>query len=81
MRFPASHCSHGLCTALGQAFAQESGLYAGPLTGEGSHSHSWSLDYAEGFGQYFAGSITITWLNQGQIPDGPLVQAGWGRRV
>jgi hypothetical protein len=38
------------------------------------------MDYTEGFGQYFAGSIT--WLNEGHIPDhhrdGPLAQL-WAR--
>jgi hypothetical protein len=69
-----------LCVAPARAFAQELALYAGPLTGEHSHSYSWALDYTEGFGRYLAGSIT--WLNEGHIPDhhrdGPTVQL-WGR--
>jgi hypothetical protein len=68
------------CVAPPRMFAQELALYAGPLTGEHSHSYSWALDYTEGFGRYFAGSIT--WLNEGHIPDhhrdGPMVQL-WGR--
>jgi hypothetical protein len=66
--------------AAGRASAQELGIYAGPLTGEHSHSYSWQLDYTEGIGRYFAGSVS--WLNEGHIPDhhrdGPLVQL-WGR--
>jgi hypothetical protein len=69
-----------LCAGSGRAYAQELGFYAGPLTGEHSHSYSWALDYTEGFGRYFAGSVT--WLNEGHIPghhrDGPTVQL-WGR--
>jgi hypothetical protein len=69
-----------LSAAASRASAQELGLYAGPLTGEHSHSYSWQLDYTEGIGRYFAGSVS--WLNEGHIPDhhrdGPLVQL-WGR--
>ncbi|MGF6870805.1 hypothetical protein [Paraburkholderia sp. MM5477-R1] len=69
-----------LCAGPGYASAQEFSLYTGPLTGEHSHSYSWSMDYTEGFGRYLAGSVT--WLNEGHMPDhhrdGPLVQV-WGR--
>jgi hypothetical protein len=69
-----------LCAGTSRVSAQEFALYTGPLTGEHSHSYSWSMDYTEGFGQYFAGSFT--WLNEGHITDhhrdGPVVQA-WGR--
>ncbi|KXU83958.1 hypothetical protein CI15_25930 [Paraburkholderia monticola] len=69
-----------LGAAAGRASAQELGLFAGPLTGEHSHSYSWQLDYTEGIGRYVAGSVS--WLNEGHIPDhhrdGPLVQL-WGR--
>jgi hypothetical protein len=66
-----------ICGVAGHASAQEFTLYAGPLTGENGHSYAWALDYTEGFGQYFAGSLT--WLNEGHVPDhhrdGPLAQA------
>ena len=69
-----------LCAGSGSASAQEFSLFAGPLTGEHSHSYAWAMDYTEGFGQYLAGSIV--WLNEGHMPDhhrdGPLVQV-WGR--
>ncbi|MGF6774773.1 hypothetical protein P3T18_007294 [Paraburkholderia sp. GAS199] len=69
-----------LCVSASRAEAQEFALYTGPLTGDGSHSYSWAMDYTEGFGQYFAGSFT--WLNEGHMPnnhrDGQLVQV-WGR--
>lgn len=63
------------------ASAQELSLYAGPLTGgSGNRSYSWAIDYTEGFGQYFAGSIG--WLNEGHVPghhrDGQAVQV-WAR--
>ncbi|OLL27734.1 hypothetical protein BTH42_31490 [Burkholderia sp. SRS-W-2-2016] len=64
----------------GRVSAQELGLYAGPLTGENNHSYSWAIDYTEGIGRYFAGSIT--WLNEGHIAghhrDGPVAQL-WAR--
>ncbi len=69
-----------VCCGSGPAVAQEFGLYTGPLTGGGQHSYSWAMDYQEGFGKYFAGSIT--WLNEGHIPghhrDGHLAQF-WAR--
>jgi hypothetical protein len=70
-----------LCSVLcGSAGAQEIGLYAGPLASGGQHTYSWSLNYIEGLGPYFAGSIS--WLNEGHIPDhhrdGPTVQL-WAR--
>lgn len=69
-----------LSTASGAAFAQEFGLYGGPLKSGGDHSYGWAMDYTEGFGKYFAGSIT--WLNEGHIPDhhrdGQLIQL-WAR--
>lgn len=49
------------------AASQELGLYAGPLTGSGTHTYSWAINYTEGFGRYFAGSIA--WLNEGHLPD------------
>jgi hypothetical protein len=68
------------CAGAGRVSAQELALYAGPLTSGHSHTYSWSIDYTEGFGRYFAGSVT--WLNEGHIPDhhrdGPVVQL-WGR--
>lgn len=69
-----------LCCASRGALAQEFGVYAGPLAGRDAHSYSWAMEYQEGFGKYFAGSIT--WLNEGHIPghhrDGNLVQL-WAR--
>lgn len=69
-----------LAVASGSAAAQEFALYSGPLKSGPDHTYSWSMDYTEGFGQYFAGSVT--WLNEGHIPDhhrdGQLVQV-WGR--
>ncbi|WP_158940879.1 hypothetical protein [Burkholderia sp. S171] len=69
-----------LIAVCSSASAQEIGLYAGPLAGAGQNSYSWAIDYTEGFGRYFAGSIT--WLNEGHIPghhrDGQAAQA-WFR--
>ena len=66
--------------ASGSAAAQEFALYAGPLKSGPDHTYSWAMDYTEGFGQYFAGSVT--WLNEGHVPghhrDGQLVQV-WAR--
>jgi hypothetical protein len=68
------------CVSASRAVAQELTLYAGPLTGEHDHTYAWAIDYTEGFGRYFAGSIT--WLNEGHVPghhrDGPVAQV-WGR--
>lgn len=72
----AAACS-ALCSV---AAAQELNLNAGTLTSSGQHSYSWSLDYFEGIGPYFEGSLS--WLNEGHIPDhhrdGPTVQL-WAR--
>ncbi|WP_322104315.1 hypothetical protein [Paraburkholderia sp. J41] len=69
-----------LAAISGQAQAQEFTLYTGPLWSGGDHSYSWAMDYTEGFGKYFAGSIS--WLNEGHIPehhrDGQTIQA-WAR--
>lgn len=69
-----------LSAGAGSASAQEFALYAGPLKSGGDHSYSWSMDYTEGFGQYFAGSVT--WLNEGHLSghhrDGQSVQL-WAR--
>lgn len=66
--------------ASGSVAAQEFGLYTGPLKSGPDHTYSWSMDYTEGFGQYFAGSVA--WLNEGHVPghhrDGQLVQL-WAR--
>jgi hypothetical protein len=66
-----------LCSA---ATAQELSFNAGQLTSGGQHTYSWSLDYLEGIGPYFAGSLS--WLNEGHIPnhdrDGPTFQL-WAR--
>jgi len=60
--------------------AQELTLYLGPLKSSSDHSYSWSFDYTEGLGEYLA--YSITWLNEGHIPDhhrdGQLAQV-WGR--
>lgn len=66
--------------ASASASAQEFTLYTGPLKSGPDHTYSWSMDYMEGFGRYFAGSIA--WLNEGHVPghhrDGQLVQV-WAR--
>lgn len=60
--------------------AQELALYGGPLKSGADRSYSWSIDYAEGLGRYFA--YSVAWLNEGHLPDhhrdGPLIQL-WGR--
>ena len=52
----------------------------GPLRSGADPSYSWQMDYTEGFGKYFAASIS--WLNEGHIPDhhrdGQAIQA-WAR--
>jgi hypothetical protein len=62
------------------ACAQEFTLYTGALKSGPDHTYSWAMDYTEGIGEYFAGSIA--WLNEGHIPDhhrdGQLFQA-WAR--
>ncbi|MBB3002240.1 MAG: hypothetical protein V4793_14480 [Paraburkholderia tropica] len=62
------------------AVAQEFTLFAGPLVSGSDHSYSWEMNYMEGFGKYFAGSVS--WLNEGHIPghhrDGQSIQA-WAR--
>jgi len=66
--------------ASGPARAQEFALYMGPLRSGADPSYSWQMDYTEGFGKYFAASIS--WLNEGHIPDhhrdGQAIQ-GWAR--
>jgi hypothetical protein len=49
------------------ARAQEFTLFTGPLVSGSDRSYSWEMNYMEGFGKYFAGSIS--WLNEGHIPD------------
>lgn len=60
--------------------AQEFTLYSGGLKSGADHTYSWQMDYTEGLGEYFAGSIS--WLNEGHIPyhhrDGQMFQA-WAR--
>jgi hypothetical protein len=60
--------------------AQELAGYSGPLKSGANLSYSWSIDYTEGLGEYFA--YSITWLNEGHIPghhrDGQAVQL-WAR--
>lgn len=69
-----------LSLGSGSLRAQEFALFGGVLKSGSDHSYSWAMDYTEGFGQYFAGSIS--WLNEGHIPDhhrdGQLIQA-WAR--
>lgn len=69
-----------LAVASNPLRAQEFTLYGGALTSGSNHTYSWSMDYTEGFGEYFAGSIE--WLNEGHIPDhhrdGQVIQ-GWFR--
>ncbi|WP_322042004.1 hypothetical protein [Paraburkholderia sp. J67] len=56
-----------LSASCDSAFAQEFTLFAGPLRSGADHTYSWEMNYLEGFGPYFAGSIS--WLNEGHIPD------------
>lgn len=69
-----------LALGPGAVRAQEFALYGGALRSGADHSYSWAMDYTEGFGQYFAASIS--WLNEGHIPyhhrDGQVIQA-WAR--
>ncbi|QGZ63259.1 hypothetical protein [Paraburkholderia acidisoli] len=69
-----------LAAISASAHAQEFTLFAGPLASGSAHTYSWAMDYTEGFGNYFAGSIS--WLNEGHIPDhhrdGQTIQA-WAR--
>lgn len=56
-----------LSASTDSAFAQEFTLFAGPLWSGADRSYSWDMSYLEGFGPYFAGSIS--WLNEGHITD------------
>ncbi|ACR30162.1 Hypothetical protein bglu_1g30990 [Burkholderia glumae BGR1] len=62
------------------ADAQAFTLFAGPLSGAGTHSAGWAFDYREGLGKYAAAGFT--WYNEGHLPshhrDGQSVQL-WGR--
>jgi hypothetical protein len=64
----------------GSLRAQELAIYAGPLKGGADRSYSWSIDYSEGLGRYFA--YSVTWLNEGHLTDhhrdGQVIQL-WGR--
>ncbi|MDE1181053.1 hypothetical protein [Paraburkholderia sp.] len=77
INIPLSAIAAALIAISASASAQEIGLYAGPLTGSDANTYSWAIDYTEGFGKYFAGSIT--WLNEGHVPghhrDGQAAQA------
>ena len=76
----SSVAASALAMASGSVCAQEFTLYTGPLKSGADHTYSWQMDYTEGFGQYFAGSIA--WLNEGHFPnhhrDGQTIQA-WAR--
>ena len=72
----------GAIIAVGSnpACAQEFALFGGPLKSGSDHAAAWAMQYSEGFGEYFAGSIA--WLNEGHIPghhrDGQVLEA-WAR--